>query len=152
MMAADDPKWPLVPAFRGLPGVHRACAVHGGGSLTAPTSPQRGCGHPRQTTAVSSDERNQAFLRAWGLMAIDGFELDVPGTPANAAAFGNPAGSREHPAFPKVRVVSIGGCGSHAKVAAQMGPLAGSAAASRPWPAACYPAGGLAADRRPRVL
>ena len=66
-----------------------------------------------------------AFLRDWRLMAIDGFELDVPGTPANAAAFGYPAGARERPAFPKVRVVTIGECGSHAKVAAQMGPVGG---------------------------
>jgi hypothetical protein len=66
-----------------------------------------------------------AFLREWRLMAIDGFELDVPDTPANAAAFGYPAGGRERPAFPKVRVVSIGECGSHAKVAAQMGPVGG---------------------------
>jgi hypothetical protein len=66
-----------------------------------------------------------AFLRGWRLMAIDGFGLDVPDTPANAAAFGYPAGSREHPAFPKVRVVTIGECGSHAKVAAQMGPVGG---------------------------
>jgi Insertion element 4 transposase N-terminal/Transposase DDE domain len=66
-----------------------------------------------------------AFLRGWRLMAIDGFTLDVPDTAANAAAFGYPAGSREHPAFPKVRVVSIGECGSHAKVAAQTGPVGG---------------------------
>jgi hypothetical protein len=66
-----------------------------------------------------------AFLRHWRLMAIDGFELDVPDTPANAAAFGYPAGAREHPAFPKVRVVTIGECGSHAKIAAQMGPVGG---------------------------
>jgi hypothetical protein len=66
-----------------------------------------------------------AFLRGWRLMAIDGFGLDVPDTPATAAAFGYPAGSREHPAFPKVRVVTIGECGSHAKVAAQMGPVGG---------------------------
>jgi hypothetical protein len=66
-----------------------------------------------------------AFLRHWRLMAIDGFELDVPDTAANAAAFGYPAGGRERPAFPKVRVVTIGECGSHAKVAAQMGPVGG---------------------------
>ena len=58
-------------------------------------------------------------------MAVDGFELDVPDTPANAAAFGYPAAGRERPAFPKVRVVTIGECGSHAKVAAQMGPARG---------------------------
>jgi Insertion element 4 transposase N-terminal len=66
-----------------------------------------------------------AFLRHWRLMAIDGFELDVPDTPANAAAFGYPAGPRERPAFPKVRVVTIGECGSHAKIAARMGPVGG---------------------------
>jgi hypothetical protein len=66
-----------------------------------------------------------AFLRDWRLMAIDGFELDVPDTAANAVAFGYPAGAREHPAFPKVRVVTIGECGSHAKIAAQMGPVGG---------------------------
>ena len=66
-----------------------------------------------------------AFLRDWRLMAMDGFELDVPDTAANAAAFGYPAGAREHPAFPKVRVVTIGECGSHAKVAAQIGPVGG---------------------------
>ena len=66
-----------------------------------------------------------AFLRRQRLMAIDGFERDVPDTPANAAAFGYPAGARERPAFPKVRVVTIGECGSHAKVAAQMGPVGG---------------------------
>jgi hypothetical protein len=66
-----------------------------------------------------------AFLREWRLMAVDGFELDVPDTAANAAAFGYPAGGRERPAFPKVRVVTIGECGSHAKVAAQMGPVGG---------------------------
>lgn len=74
---------------------------------------------------VAGELTRGAFLRHWRLMAIDGFELDVPDTRANAAAFGYPAGAREHPAFPKVRVVTIGECGSHAKVAAQMGPVGG---------------------------
>ena len=65
-----------------------------------------------------------AFLRDWRLMAIDGFELDVPDTAANASAFGYSAGDGR-PAFPKVRVVTIGECGSHAKIAAQMGPVGG---------------------------
>ena len=72
-----------------------------------------------------------AFLREWRLMAVDGFELDVPDTAANAAAFGYPAGGRERPAFPKVRVVTIGECGSHAKVAAQMGPVGGKGASEQ---------------------
>jgi hypothetical protein len=74
---------------------------------------------------VAGELTRGAFLRGWRLMAIDGFELDVPDTPANAAAFGYPAGGRERPAFPKVRVVTIGECGSHAKVAAQLGPVVG---------------------------
>jgi Insertion element 4 transposase N-terminal/Transposase DDE domain len=74
---------------------------------------------------VAGELTRGAFLRHWRLMAIDGFELDVPDSPANAAAFGYPAGSREHPAFPKARVVTIGECGSHAKVAAQIGPVGG---------------------------
>jgi hypothetical protein len=72
-----------------------------------------------------------AFLRDWRLMAIDGFELDVPDTAANAAAFGYPAGGRERPAFPKVRVMTIGECGSHAKVAAEMGPVGGKGASEQ---------------------
>src|SRR5436190_2537423 len=79
----------------------------------------------RVAVPVAGELTRGAFLRTWRLMAIDGFELDVRDTPANAAAFGYPAGAREHPAFPKVRVVSIGECGSHAKVAVLMGPVGG---------------------------
>jgi hypothetical protein len=80
---------------------------------------------------VAGELTRGAFLRDWRLMAIDGFELDVPDTPANAAAFGYPAGAREYPAFPKVRVVTIGECGSHAKIAAQLGPVGGKGASEQ---------------------
>jgi transposase IS4-like protein/DDE family transposase len=79
----------------------------------------------RVAVPVAGELTRGAFLRGWRLMAIDGFELDVPDTPANAAAFGYPAGARGHPAFPKVRVVTVGECGSHAKVAARIGPVGG---------------------------
>jgi hypothetical protein len=65
-----------------------------------------------------------AFLGAWRLMAIDGFEWDVPDTPGNAAAFGYPGGGKE-PAFPKARVVTVSECGSHAVVDAEIGGIAG---------------------------
>jgi len=58
-------------------------------------------------------------------MAIDGFEWDVPDTPANAAVFGYPGGGKDRAAFPKVRVVSISECGSHAVVDAETGGIAG---------------------------
>jgi Insertion element 4 transposase N-terminal/Transposase DDE domain len=79
----------------------------------------------RVAQPVAGELTRGAFLRHWRLMAIDGFELDVPDTAANASAFGYPAGAREHPAFPKVRVVTIGECGSRAKIAARMGPVGG---------------------------
>jgi Transposase DDE domain len=58
-------------------------------------------------------------------MAIDGVTLDVPDTPDNAAAFGRP-GSRtpQGGAFPQVRVVGLGECGTHAIVTADLGPIA----------------------------
>jgi hypothetical protein len=66
-----------------------------------------------------------AFLGPWRLVAIDGFEWDVPDTAANAAAFGYPGGGKDRAAFPKVRVVSISECGSHAVVDAETGGIAG---------------------------
>ena len=70
-----------------------------------------------------------AFLGPWRLMAIDGFEWDAPDTAENAAAFGFPgAGEGDRPAFPKVRVVSISECASHAVVDAAMGGVAGKGA------------------------
>jgi hypothetical protein len=62
-----------------------------------------------------------ALVRSWRLMATGGFELDVPDTATNAAAFGH-AGGEDRSAFPKVRVMTIGECGSHAKVDARIGP------------------------------
>jgi len=76
---------------------------------------------------VAGELTQGAFLREWRLMAIDGFELDVPDTPANAAAFGYGAGGSRS-AFPKARVGTIGECGSHAKVAGQIGPVGGKGA------------------------
>jgi hypothetical protein len=72
-----------------------------------------------------------AFLGAWRLMTIDGFEWDAPDTPENAAAFGfcgAGADDTERPAFPKVRVVTVGECASHAMVDAEIGGVAGKGA------------------------
>jgi Insertion element 4 transposase N-terminal len=69
-----------------------------------------------------------AFLAAWRLMSIDGLEWDAPDTPQNAAAFGYAGvgpGEQDRPAFPKVRVVTVSECGSHAVVDAEIGGIAG---------------------------
>src|SRR5229473_3108471 len=70
-----------------------------------------------------------AFLGNWRLMAIDGFEWDAPDTRENTAAFGFAGASGgDRPAFPKVRVVSISECASHAVVDAATGGVAGKGA------------------------
>ena len=53
-------------------------------------------------------------------MAIDGVVIDVPDTEENAAEFGYSSGGRGDSAFPHVRVVGLGECGTHAVVAAAM--------------------------------
>jgi hypothetical protein len=65
-----------------------------------------------------------AFYRDWRLMSIDGTCLDVADTPANAEAFGRPGSGRGQGvgAFPQVRLVGLAECGTHALVAAAVGP------------------------------
>ena len=63
-----------------------------------------------------------SFLRRWRLLAIDGFELDMPDTAANAAEFGYAGSGENRSAFPKARVVALAECGTHAFVAAEVAP------------------------------
>ena len=62
-----------------------------------------------------------AWLRGRRLMAIDGTSFDVPDTAANVAAFGRKGSGPKASAFPKLQVVSLSECGTHAQVAAAMG-------------------------------
>jgi hypothetical protein len=66
-----------------------------------------------------------AFVGSWRLMAIDGFEWDAPATEENAAEFGHAGSDVDTSAFPKVRVVTISECASHAVVDAEIGGIAG---------------------------
>jgi hypothetical protein len=61
-----------------------------------------------------------AWLRGWRLLAIDGFEVDVPDTGANAAEFGYAGSGENRSAFPKARVVALAECGTHAFLAAEV--------------------------------
>jgi hypothetical protein len=64
-----------------------------------------------------------AFLGPWRLMSVDGMEWDVPDTGKNRVFFGSSGtGGDDQAAFPKIRVVTVGECGSHAPVLAAMGP------------------------------
>ena len=65
-----------------------------------------------------------AWYGRWRLMSIDGTVVDVPDSEENAAYFGRPKIHRtERCAYPQVRVVALGECGTHAITAAALGPL-----------------------------
>jgi Insertion element 4 transposase N-terminal/Transposase DDE domain len=55
------------------------------------------------------------------LMSLDGVELDVPGTAANEGHFGLRSRDGLSP-FPKVKVMALAECGTHAVTAAEAGP------------------------------
>ena len=74
---------------------------------------------------VADLDTTGAFLGPWRLMSVDGIEWDVPDTGPNREAFGSRAGSEGEAAFPKIRVVTVSECASHAAVLAAMGPAAG---------------------------
>ena len=61
-----------------------------------------------------------SFLRGWRLLAIDGFEVDLPDSKENAAEFGYAGSGENRSAFPKARVVALAECGTHAFVAAEV--------------------------------
>jgi hypothetical protein len=61
-----------------------------------------------------------SFLRGWRLVAIDGFEVDVPDSKENAAEFGYAGSGENRSAYPKARVVALAECGTHAFVAAEV--------------------------------
>ena len=94
----------------------------------------------RVAVPVAEEDTAGAFLGGWRLMAIDGFEWDVPATEANAAAFGfHGASEAAAPAFPKTRVVTISECGSHAVVAAAIGATMGKGSGEQVLARGLYP-------------
>lgn len=82
--------------------------------------PVAGDAGPGASAAALGTTRG-SFLRGWRLLAIDGFEVDVPDTPGNAAEFGYAGSGTNRSAFPKARVVAFAECGTHAFVAAEVG-------------------------------
>jgi hypothetical protein len=67
-----------------------------------------------------------AFHRGMRLMALDGFTLDLPDTPANRRAFGGPttrrAGVKVNGAFPQARVLALCEAGTHVQWRWQLKP------------------------------
>jgi hypothetical protein len=69
---------------------------------------------------VAERSTRGAWLRGWRLLAIDGFEVDVPDTKGNVAEFGYAGSGENRSAFPKARVVALAECGTHAFLAAEV--------------------------------
>ena len=63
-----------------------------------------------------------AWYRGLRVMAIDGVVLDVPDTPENVDRFEKSEHRDGTSAFPQVRLVGLAECGTHAIVAASLGP------------------------------
>ncbi|MBM3465504.1 MAG: IS4 family transposase, partial [Armatimonadetes bacterium] len=75
---------------------------------------------------LAADTTRGAFYRGMRLMAIDGWELALPDTPANSKAFGRPA-TRRHGqpvagGYPKVQVLRLMEVGTHLSVEALIRP------------------------------
>jgi hypothetical protein len=59
------------------------------------------------------------------MMAVGGFEWDAPDSRENAEASGYAGGGTDQAAFPKVRVVTVSECASHAVAHAEIGAISG---------------------------
>jgi hypothetical protein len=66
---------------------------------------------------LATPETPGAFYKGFRLMALDGTNLLVPDSDANARAFGYPCGGRGEGAFPQIRKLSLVEVGTHAEVA-----------------------------------
>jgi len=75
----------------------------------------------RACVPLATPATRGAFYRDWRLVSLDGTTIDVADTPANAEAFGRAGTGRgDGSAFPQLRLVALGECGTHAVIAAQM--------------------------------
>jgi Insertion element 4 transposase N-terminal len=119
----------LTQTLRGWDCWHRGWEVPTSGGITQ--ARQRLGAEPleevfaRVAVPVADLDTAGAFPGRWRLMSVDGMEWDVPDSAANREAFGYLAGSEGRAAFPKVRVVTVSECGSHAPVLAAMAGAAG---------------------------
>ena len=118
----------LAETLRGWGGWERDWEVPTSGGITQARQrlgPEPVAGVFSQVAVPVADlDTAGAFLGPWRLMSVDGMEWDVPDTAPNRAFFGSRAGPAGPAPFPKIRVVTVCECGSHAAVAAAVGPAA----------------------------
>jgi len=75
---------------------------------------------------VAAGSAQGSWYRGLRLVSMDGTTLDLADTAENEARFGRPGSARGEgrSAFPQVRLVGLGECGTHAVFAAALGPYA----------------------------
>src|SRR5216110_3547887 len=71
--------------------------------------------------AVGTADTRGAWLRRWRLLAIDGFDVDLPDSDANVEAFGYSGSADNRSAFSEGAGGGPAECGTHAFLAAQVG-------------------------------
>jgi len=69
--------------------------------------------HDEVVGPVAVASTRGAWYRSWRLVSLDGSTLDVADEQDNQRAFGRPAASRGHSAYPQVRLVSLVENGTH---------------------------------------
>ena len=75
----------------------------------------------RACVPLATRSTKGAFYRDWRLVSVDGTTIDVADTPANAEVLGRAGTGRgDGSAFPQLRIVALGECGTHAVIAAVM--------------------------------
>ena len=75
---------------------------------------------------VADQMTRGAFLGGWRMMAVDGFGVGCPGQPCGTRRRSvMRAAGTDRAAFPKVRVVTVSECASHAVVDAEIGAIGG---------------------------
>jgi hypothetical protein len=75
---------------------------------------------------LAAEATQGSWYRGLRVVSMDGTTLDLPDTAENDEFFGRPGSSRGdgRSAFPQVRLVGLGECGTHAVFAAALGPYA----------------------------
>lgn len=75
----------------------------------------------RACVPLATEATPAAFYRGRRLLSLDGTTIDVADTAANAESFGRArTGRGDGSAFPQLRLVALGECGTHAIIAAKL--------------------------------
>jgi Insertion element 4 transposase N-terminal/Transposase DDE domain len=78
--------------------------------------------YEQQVGPIGSPGMGGVWYRGLRVMGLDGSTLEVADEALNAAHYGYPGSSRGSAAFPQLRFVALGECGTHVLIGARMAP------------------------------